>query len=55
MHGDTHEIELRAHIRNLLFDYTKIHLTTDYITFTENIVSQVTTNLLTRFLTLTIG
>ena len=36
-----HEHELRAHIRHLLLDYAKTHLTKDYQTFTEDAVSEV--------------
>jgi len=33
--------ELRSHIRNLLYDYSKLHCTTNYLTFTEDLVSEV--------------
>ena len=36
-----HEHELRAHIRHLLLDYAKTHLTKDYQTFTEDAVAEV--------------
>lgn len=35
------ELELRAHIRNLLLIYAKTHLAQDYITLTEDAVSDV--------------
>jgi len=35
--------ELRSHIRNLLYDYSKLHCTTNYLTFTEDLVSEVRT------------
>jgi hypothetical protein len=35
------ELALRAHIRNLLLDYALTHLTTNYITFTEDKVDEV--------------
>ena len=33
--------ELRHHIHHLLRDYSRIHLTTNYIDFTEDLVSEV--------------
>ncbi|KZP24111.1 hypothetical protein FIBSPDRAFT_1042401 [Athelia psychrophila] len=33
------ELQLRAHVHNLLYDYAKKHLTTDYISFTEDAVT----------------
>ena len=33
--------ELRLHIHNLLHDYSRTHYTTNYIDFTENLVSEV--------------
>lgn len=41
MSPEEHELQLRSHIRNLLFDYAKTHLTTDYIVWTEEAVSEV--------------
>jgi hypothetical protein len=35
------ELALRAHIRALLLDYCLTHLTTNYITYTENAVANV--------------
>jgi hypothetical protein len=43
--------ELRHHIHHLLRDYSRIHLTTNYIDFTEDLVSEVWISLfITRFL-----
>ena len=43
--------ELRHHIHHLLHDYSKTHLTTNYIDFTEDLVSEVRISLfITRFL-----
>ena len=48
-HNDTEE--LRLHIHYLLRDYARTHLTTNYIDFTENLVSEVWISLfITRFL-----
>jgi len=33
--------ELRLHIRNLLYEYSLLHCTTNYLTFTEDLVSEV--------------
>ena len=33
--------ELRHHIHHLLRDYSRTHLTTNYIDFTEDLVSEV--------------
>ncbi|KZP04183.1 hypothetical protein FIBSPDRAFT_844294 [Athelia psychrophila] len=33
------ELQLRAHVHNLLYDYAKKYLTTDYICFTEDAVT----------------
>lgn len=33
--------ELRFHIHHLLHDYSRTHYTTNYIEFTENLVSEV--------------
>ena len=41
MSPEEHEQQLRVHIRNLLFDYAKTHLTVDYIAWTEEAVSEV--------------
>lgn len=41
MTNSSRELALRAHIRNLLLDYSLTYLTTDYVTFTENAVSEV--------------
>lgn len=49
MDPDMREIKLRAHIRNLLFDYSQVHLTNDYISFTEDTVSQVIVDLSDAF------
>jgi hypothetical protein len=49
MDPDQHELDLRAHVRHLLLDYAKIHLTKDYITFTEDAVSEVCPVLLDAF------
>ncbi|KDQ63007.1 hypothetical protein JAAARDRAFT_202531 [Jaapia argillacea MUCL 33604] len=37
------EIALRAHIHNLLYDYALTHLTTNYITFTQEAVTELLT------------
>ena len=43
--------ELRHHIHHLLRDYARTHITTNYIDFTENLVSEVRISLfITRFL-----
>jgi hypothetical protein len=49
MDPDQHELELRAHVRHLLLDYAKTHLTKDYQSFTEDAVFQVSVFILTRF------
>ncbi|KIM77149.1 hypothetical protein PILCRDRAFT_825707 [Piloderma croceum F 1598] len=36
-----HELELRGHIRYLLLDYAKTHLTTNYLNFSEDAVSEL--------------
>ena len=46
-----YELELRAHVRHLLFDYAKTHLTKDHLTFTEDATSQVGAFYSTRFRT----
>ena len=33
--------ELRHHVHYLLHDYSRTHLTTNYIEFTENLVAEV--------------
>lgn len=39
---DTNDTEeLRHHIHHLLHDYSRTHYTTNYIEFTENLVSEV--------------
>jgi len=39
---DQHESsEFQLHIRNLLYEYSRSYLTTDYVTFTENVVAEV--------------
>lgn len=40
---EDNEYELRAHIRHLLLDYALTHLTTDYVAFTQNAVTEVLT------------
>lgn len=45
--------ELRLHIHHLLHDYSRTHYTTNYIEFTENLVSEVRISLffsISRFL-----
>ena len=45
--------ELRFHIHHLLHDYSRTHYTTNYIEFTENLVSEVRISLffsISRFL-----
>ena len=37
----TESAEFRLHIRNLLYDYAITHLTTNYLTYTEDFVSEV--------------
>lgn len=37
----TRELELRAHIHDLLHDYALTHLTIDYIEFTDSAVYNV--------------
>lgn len=37
----TESIEFRLHIRNLLYNYATTHLITDYLTYTEDFVSEV--------------
>ena len=49
MDGNQYELALRAHVRYLLHDYAKAHLTKDYQTFTEDAVSEVSMILSTRF------
>jgi hypothetical protein len=44
MDPDQRELELRAHVRYLLFDYARAHLTKDYLTFSEDAVSEVRTS-----------
>ena len=46
--------ELRLHIRNLLHNYSILHYTTNYLTFTEELASEVRTTMepLISFLTL---
>ena len=39
--GDEEERALREHIRNILYEYAVTHLTTDYVQFTEDAVSEV--------------
>lgn len=38
---EDYELRLRQHIRNLLLDYALTHLTTNYVTFTQDAVSEV--------------
>jgi hypothetical protein len=33
---------LREHVRRFLHDYVKLHITKDYVRYTEEVVSQVT-------------
>ena len=35
------ESQLRNHIRGLLLDYCRTHITEDYVTFTQNAVQTV--------------
>lgn len=41
MVGNGRESSLRAHIHNLLYDYALSHLTTDYVVFGHQAVSEV--------------
>ncbi len=41
VNGDDEECALREHIRNILYEYAVTHLTTNYIQFTEDAVSEV--------------
>jgi len=34
-------LKFRLHVRNLLYDYFKQHCTKDYLTFTEDLLSEV--------------
>ena len=54
MDPDQRELELRAHVRYLLFDYARAHLTKDYLTFSEDAVSEVRTSFLPRLTWLTL-
>jgi hypothetical protein len=45
-----HELALRAHIRYLLLDYARTHLTKNYQRFTNDAVSEVSTVLFDAFL-----
>ena len=38
---DSDERALRAHIHEIMFDYAMEHLTTDYVQFTNDAVSEV--------------
>ncbi|EPQ50101.1 hypothetical protein GLOTRDRAFT_134253 [Gloeophyllum trabeum ATCC 11539] len=38
---EDYELRLRQHIRNLLLDYALTHLTTNYVTFTQDAVSEL--------------
>lgn len=38
-------LRFRAHLHNLLYDYVKKHCTVDYLTFTEDLVSEVSFSL----------
>ncbi|KAK0190642.1 hypothetical protein F5146DRAFT_1223500 [Armillaria mellea] len=44
--GDEEERALREHIRNILYEYAVTHLTTDYVQFTEDAVSELLTQAL---------
>ena len=53
--NDAASEELRHHIHHLLRDYSRTHFTTDYIDFTEDLVSEVWISLFySRFLVLII-
>jgi hypothetical protein len=38
-------LRFRVHVRNLLYDYVKKHCTVDYLTFTDGLVSEVSSAL----------
>ncbi|KAK0453955.1 hypothetical protein EV421DRAFT_1767502 [Armillaria borealis] len=41
VNGNDEECALREHIRNILYEYAITHLTTDYIQFTEDAISEL--------------
>lgn len=42
------ERQLHAHVHNLLYDYAKAYITVDYIGFTEDVVTAVSSYCLKR-------